>query len=102
MNIFGIYLIFRVAGWSTKVDTNLRNILHFGDEVEMMAGCPLKSIQQLPQIYANTKPGVQIELLLRANHSAKVYTLTRPNNPKKELGIVLHKKKNKVSILNQI
>jgi PDZ domain-containing secreted protein len=85
-----------VAGWSPDQDTNLRNILHFGDEVLKMAGFTLRTVKQLPEIYANTMPGVQIELTLRANAGAKVYTLTRPSNPKKELGIVLHKRKNKV------
>lgn len=86
-----------IAGWSPLVDQSLRNILHFGDQVVEMAGIPLLNVKQLRDIYANAEPGVQIPLLLRANDSARVYTLTRPENPRKELGIVLHKRENKIS-----
>jgi hypothetical protein len=102
------------------VDQSLRNILHFGDQVVEMAGIPLLKVIQLRDIYANAEPGVQvvflflfnsfqdsstvlplqIPLLLRANDSARVYTLTRPENPRKELGIVLHKRENKVRLFH--
>lgn len=91
-----------IAGWSPKVDTNLRNIVHFGDEVVKISGIEIQNIQQLSEIYAKTRPGVPIELLLRANPRSKVFTLLKTENPKKEMGIVLHKKKNKIAFIERM
>ncbi|KAL7069962.1 hypothetical protein ACQ4LE_010779 [Meloidogyne hapla] len=86
-----------MAGWKPIADKSLQNILHFGDELCQVAGITIYSVKQLPEIYTNSTPGIPIELVIRPNSNAQIYTLKKDNESGKDLGIVLHKRKNKIS-----
>nr|CAD2201143.1 unnamed protein product [Meloidogyne enterolobii] len=86
-----------MAGWKPIADKSLQNILHFGDELCQVAGITIYSVKQLPEIYTNSTPGIPIELVIKPNFNAQIYTLKKESENGKDLGIVLHKKKNKIS-----
>ncbi|KAF7633374.1 PH domain-containing protein [Meloidogyne graminicola] len=90
-----------LAGWKPLADKSLQNILHFGDELCKITGITINSVRQLPQIYSTSTPGIPIELILKSNSSEQIYTLKKGCESARDLGIVLHKRKNKISYIKK-
>uniref|UniRef100_A0A915CNS6 PH domain-containing protein n=1 Tax=Ditylenchus dipsaci TaxID=166011 RepID=A0A915CNS6_9BILA len=97
-NISSADHLFWIAGWNPEKDNYLRNIIHFGDEVVQIGNVPVRSLQQISHLFfTQSLPGTPIALTVRSIPYGSVYSITKPLNPKKSLGIVLHKKKNMIA-----
>ncbi|VDM75089.1 unnamed protein product [Strongylus vulgaris] len=89
-----------VAGWSEMKDRHLDQLFSFGDELIEVEGTPVQGISSIPQLfYTLSTPGTPVNLLLRPTPFGVTYRLMKPITKNKEIGIRLHKNKNRVSLL---
>ncbi|KAI1724440.1 hypothetical protein Ddc_05677 [Ditylenchus destructor] len=89
-----------ITGWNPVRDNLLKNLIHFGDEVVQIGNEPVRNINQIPALfYANSLPGMPIEIVIRPIPNGSTYSIAKPLNPKKSLGIAFHKKTNTI-VLN--
>ncbi|RCN39416.1 hypothetical protein ANCCAN_14655 [Ancylostoma caninum] len=87
-----------VAGWSEANDRQLSQLFSFGDELIEVENTPVQGLSNIPQLfYTLSTPGTPVNLLLRPTPFGVTYRLMKPIMKNKEIGIRLHKNKNRVS-----
>ncbi|CAJ0609373.1 unnamed protein product [Cylicocyclus nassatus] len=86
-----------VAGWSESSDRHLGQLFSFGDELIEVENMPVRGISSIPQLfYTLSSPGTPVNLLLRPTPFGVTYRLMKPITKNKEIGIRLHKNKNRI------
>jgi len=91
----------RIAGWTPEQDPNLKDKIHFADEIIQVNGADIRSIQQLHLLYPTVTPGTPIELKILSIPQGSIYSMQRPINPRRDMGIILRKKKNEISLIEE-
>ncbi|KJH46566.1 hypothetical protein DICVIV_07384 [Dictyocaulus viviparus] len=87
-----------VAGWSEANDRQLSPLFSFGDELVEVEKKPVHGIANVTQLlYSLSTPGTPINLTLRPLPLGTTYRLIKPIGKNKELGIRLHKNKNRIA-----
>ncbi|KAK6766910.1 hypothetical protein RB195_026274 [Necator americanus] len=89
-----------VAGWSDANDRQLSQLFAFCDELIEVENVPVQGIANIPQLfYSLSTPGTPVNLLLRSIPLGVVYHLMKPITKSKEIGIRLHKNKNRIAAI---
>ncbi|EYB87476.1 hypothetical protein Y032_0262g577 [Ancylostoma ceylanicum] len=87
-----------VAGWSEANDRQLSQLFNFGDELIEVENTPVQGLSNIPQLfYTLSTPGTPVNLLLRPTPFGVTYRLMKPIMKNKEIGIRLHKNKNRIA-----
>ncbi|PAV76503.1 hypothetical protein WR25_08782 isoform C [Diploscapter pachys] len=87
-----------VAGWTQQLeDKGYRHSFSFADELIQVGNTPIRGIDNIPDVFYTSSMGPEpISLILRITPYAKIIRLKKPINPNKEIGIVMHKNKNRI------
>ncbi|CAJ0955335.1 unnamed protein product, partial [Mesorhabditis belari] len=87
-----------VGGWTQNLDQQLSCLFRVGDELVEVENTPVHGIENIPQLFYDlSTPGSPITLQIRPIPNAITCRLVKPFHSGKDLGIVLHKEKNKIS-----
>ncbi|WKY16687.1 hypothetical protein Q1695_001373 [Nippostrongylus brasiliensis] len=87
-----------VAGWCETNDRQLSQLFSFGDELIEVENIPVQGLSSIPQLFYNlSTPGTPVNLLLRPTPFGITYRLMKPISRNKEIGIRLHKSKNRIA-----
>ncbi|KAK6061240.1 hypothetical protein COOONC_01094 [Cooperia oncophora] len=89
-----------VAGWSEASDRQLGQLFSFGDELIEVENIPIQGFSCIPQMfYTLSTPGTPVNLVLRPIPFGLTFRLMKPIAKNKEIGIRLHKNKNRVCVV---
>ncbi|EPB80801.1 hypothetical protein ANCCEY_00003 [Ancylostoma ceylanicum] len=98
MTVCGLDMTTLVAGWSEANDRQLSQLFNFGDELIEVENTPVQGLSNIPQLfYTLSTPGTPVNLLLRPTPFGVTYRLMKPIMKNKEIGIRLHKNKNRIA-----
>ncbi|KAK6012642.1 hypothetical protein OSTOST_22185, partial [Ostertagia ostertagi] len=87
-----------VAGWSEANDRQLGQLFSFGDELIEVENIPIQGFSSIPQLfYSLSTPGTPVNLVLRSTPFGLTFRLMKPITKNKEIGIRLHKNKNRIA-----
>ncbi|KAK5974905.1 hypothetical protein GCK32_008680 [Trichostrongylus colubriformis] len=87
-----------VAGWSSANERQLGQLLSFGDELIEVENIPIQGFSSIPQMfYTLSTPGTPVNLVLRPTPFGLTFRLMKPIAKNKEIGIRLHKNKNRIA-----
>ncbi|VDM60286.1 unnamed protein product [Angiostrongylus costaricensis] len=87
-----------VAGWSEIRDRQLSLMFNVGDELIEVENVRVKGFASVIQLfYTLSTPGTPVNLLLKRIPLGKKYRLMKPISKNKEIGIQLHKNKNRIA-----
>ncbi|KAE9415063.1 hypothetical protein Angca_001526, partial [Angiostrongylus cantonensis] len=87
-----------VAGWSEIRDRQLSPMFNVGDELIEVENVRVKGFASVIQLfYTLSTPGTPVNLLLKRIPLGKKYRLMKPISKNKEIGIQLHKNKNRIA-----
>jgi hypothetical protein len=86
-----------IAGWSPTSELCLKGVIHFGDQVVQIGDQLVEKIGDVQKaIYECAIPGKPLEIKVRQIPHGEVFSIVKPQNPKKSIGIIMHKRKNRV------
>lgn len=94
-----------VAGWAKEQDSILKDVIKFGDEVLEIGGTEIHNGGDLINSFGSISSTTATNGATKATVSIKIssipigstYSFEKVQNPKKSLGIVLHKRKNEIA-----
>ncbi|KAH7728264.1 hypothetical protein AAVH_04508 [Aphelenchoides avenae] len=91
-----------ISGWSPERDNCLCGVIHFGDEIVQVGSKIVEGIHEIPRIfYEQSIPGKPIEIKIRKFPHGETFSITKPQSAKKPIGIVLHKRKNRIESIDE-
>ncbi|VDO95843.1 unnamed protein product [Heligmosomoides polygyrus] len=89
-----------VAGWCEANDRHLSQLFSLGDELIEVENTPVQGFSSIPQLFYNlSTPGTPVNLVLNMVPFGVTYRLMKPISRNKDIGIRLHKGKNRIAAI---